>query len=60
VGTEALAFKAAKDTTRQAVGAVEAMVKKAWSVLEAAAEKQSPSEYLSPRAVSAIQGKGQP
>lgn len=60
MGTEAVAFKAAQDTTRQAVGAVETMVKKAWSVLEAAAEKQSPSQYLTPKAVNAIQGKGQP
>lgn len=60
MGTEAVAFKAAQDTTRKAVGTVEAMLKKAWSVLEAASEKQSPSQYLSPKAVSAIQGKGQP
>ena len=36
---------------------VETGIKKAWSILEAAAEKQSPSQYLSPKAVNAIQGK---
>jgi hypothetical protein len=38
---------------------VETSMKKAWSILEAAAEKQSPSQYLSPKAVNAIQGKPQ-
>jgi hypothetical protein len=43
----------AKTTTRL----VDASVRKAWSILEAASEKKSPSEYLSQNAMRAIQGK---
>ena len=33
-------------------------IKEFWSLLEAASEKKSPSQYLSERAIHAIQGKG--
>jgi hypothetical protein len=33
------------------------LVKKAWSILEAASEKTRPGEYLSPQAIQSIQGK---
>lgn len=33
------------------------LVKKAWSIMDAATEKPPPSDYLSPRAVQNIQGK---
>ena len=45
----------AKETQRQADSAL----KKFWSVLDAAAEKQSPSQALSPKAIGSIQGKAQ-
>jgi hypothetical protein len=32
-------------------------IKKAWSIMDAATEKQSPSEYLGQQAVKSIQGK---
>ncbi len=52
----------ARDSTKgleKGARLVEAGIKKAWSVLEAAAEKQSPSEYLSPKAIHSMQGKTQ-
>lgn len=36
---------------------VEGVLKKAWSVMDAAAEKQTPSRYLSDAGIRAIQGK---
>lgn len=39
---------------------VEKSIIKAWSILDAASEKKPPSEYLSQRAIKAIQGFSQP
>lgn len=36
---------------------VETGMKKAWSILDAAVEKKSPSQALSKQGISAIQGK---
>ena len=36
---------------------VETLVKKAWSIMDAASEKVMPSQYLSDRAIRSIQGK---
>ena len=55
---ESAATKAAVDTTRATVRTAETAVKKAWSILDAATEKKTPSETLSPQAIQAIQGKG--
>jgi len=57
--TESTAVKAAQDTARNAVKTAESGIKKAWSIMDAAAEKKSPSEYLSQRAVRSIQGMRQ-
>lgn len=35
------------------------LVKKAWSIMDAATEKISPGEYLSTQAIQSIQGKSQ-
>jgi hypothetical protein len=35
----------------------EQLVKKAWSIMDAAAEKQQASQYLSEKGIKAIQGK---
>lgn len=43
--------------SKTAVRETEKLVKKAWSIMDAASEKAQPSEYLSPRAVQSIQGK---
>ena len=50
-------IKITKDTAEKGAHMVEAGIKKAWSILEAATEKQSPSEYLSPKAIYSMQGK---
>lgn len=43
--------------SKTAVRETEKLVKKAWSIMDAASEKAQPSEYLSPSAVKSIQGK---
>jgi len=48
------------DTVKASAKVAEAAVKKAWTVMEAAAEKKAPTEYLSPKAVGAIQGVALP
>ena len=55
--SEKLVVDAAVKTAHAVERGAEALVKKAWSVMDAAAEKQKPSEYLSRRAVRSIQGK---
>ena len=55
---ETAAVKATVDTTRTAVKTAETAIKKAWSILDAATEKKTPSETLSPQAIKAIQGNG--
>ncbi len=50
------AEKVVTDTVTTAIKVTEAAIKKAWSVMDAAAEKKPPSDYLSPNAVKAIQG----
>jgi hypothetical protein len=37
---------------------LEQFVKKVWSIMDAAAEKQQASQYLSETGIRAIQGKG--
>lgn len=44
-------------TAKEVEKGAERLLKKAWSVMDAAAEKQSPSEYLSDVGIKAIQGK---
>ncbi|MCU0484562.1 MAG: hypothetical protein MUC85_00495 [Anaerolineales bacterium] len=41
----------------KAAKVVETGMQKAWSILDAASEKRAPGEYLSQKAVNAIQGK---
>ena len=45
-----------KDTVQESVRIVETTLRKVWSVMDAAHEKPSPSQYLKPDAVRAIQG----
>jgi hypothetical protein len=51
------ATKAATDVVNQTMKVTETAIKKAWSIMEAATEKHSPSEYLSKKAVNSMQGK---
>ena len=45
--------------TKTAVKESMNLVKKAWSIMDAASEKAQPGEYLSPKAIQSIQGKQQ-
>lgn len=45
--------------TKTAVKEGANLVKKAWSIMEAAAEKNRPGEYLSKRAIQSIQGQNE-
>lgn len=49
---ENTALKVVTETTKLA----ETALKKAWSLMDAATEKKSPSEYLSQTAIKAVQG----
>lgn len=49
--------KTVTDAAMTAAKVVETGLKKAWSILDAASEKKAPSEYLSTKAIGAIQGK---
>ena len=48
---------APKELVKTAAKGLEIFVKQAWSIMEAASEKQTPSQYLSAKAVRSIQGK---
>jgi hypothetical protein len=52
-----LAVKQTTDVAQKSVKEGVNLVKKAWSIMEAASEKKTPQEYLSPKAISSIQGK---
>ncbi len=52
-----LIAKEATAVTQTAVKESFNLVKKAWSILDAASEKTPPSEFLSPKAIQSIQGK---
>jgi hypothetical protein len=54
---ERLVADATVKTAQAAEKGVESLVKKAWSIMDAAAEKTTPSQYLSDQAVRSIQGK---
>lgn len=45
------------DAVQSAERLTEAVVKKAWMIMDAASEKRAPTEYLSPQAVKRIQGQ---
>lgn len=55
--SEKLILDAAVRASRSAERGLENLVKKAWSILDAASEKKRPSEYLGERARRSIQGK---
>ena len=49
--------RAISDAAQMAGQLAEAAVKKAWTIMDAAAEKRTPTEYLSSQAVKRIQGQ---
>ncbi len=54
---ETQVVKTASDAANQGARLVDTAIKKFWSILDAAEEKKSPSEYLSPKGIDSIQGK---
>ena len=44
-------------TAQAAEEVVESLIKKAWSIMDAASEKKAPSQYLNDQAIRSIQGK---
>lgn len=54
---EKLIADATVKTARVAEKGLESLIKKAWSIMDAASEKKTPSQYLSDWAVRSIQGK---
>lgn len=54
---ESMAVKTTQDVVSRTVNLVDSTMKKIWSILDAATEKESPSKYLSPRGISSIQGQ---
>lgn len=53
---ENAAINGTEEVARKTVSVVEAAVKKVWSILDAASEKQAPSKMLNPQAIKSIQG----
>jgi hypothetical protein len=49
--------KEAADVAKTAVKEATNLVKKAWSIMDAASEKRPPGDYLSPKTIKSIQGK---
>jgi hypothetical protein len=45
------------DAAKTATKVAETGLKKTWSILDAAGEKKTPSEMISPKAINSIQGK---
>ncbi len=56
MSAESIAIKAVTETVK----ATENVVKKIWTLLDAASEKEQPSKFLSQQAVEAIQGRTNP
>ncbi len=54
---ESTAVGITKDAVNKGVNFIETTIKKAWSLLDAASEKKSPSEILGKKGLSSIQGK---
>ena len=55
--SEKLIADATIKTARAAEKGVESFIKKAWSIMDAASEKNSPTQYLTEQGVRSIQGK---
>ena len=52
-------FEEAADSMRKTGKIAEGLIKKAWSILDAATEKTKPSDQISQRAIQKIQGQEQ-
>lgn len=54
---ETAVLKTAKDTAEKTIHAVDSAMKKFWSILDAAVEKKSPGEYMSPKGINSMRGQ---
>jgi len=59
MGIEAGAAKAGQEGVKSGARGAETLLRKVWSLIDAASEKKMASEVLSPKAIGAIQGKPQ-
>ena len=50
------AVKGTKDVASQGIRITDGLMKKAWSILDAAVEKKAPTEILNQKAIQNIQG----
>lgn len=48
------------DAAVKSIQAVDSVMRKAWSVLDAATPKETPAQALSPQAIASIQGVTKP
>ncbi len=53
---ETAVIKTSKDVAVKGVNVADATIKKVWSILDAASEKEAPSKLLRPQAIRSIQG----
>ncbi len=56
--SEKLIADATVKTAQTAEKGAESLIRKAWSVMDAASEKKAPSQFLGDHAVRSIQGRG--
>lgn len=57
MSVETTATKAVADGAKETARTAEKLVKKLWSIMDAASEKKAPSDYLSAQTIQSIQGK---
>ncbi|WP_374686463.1 hypothetical protein [Promineifilum sp.] len=57
MSAETAAMKPISEGVKTGVKETEKLVKKLWSLMDAAARKEAPGEYLSSPAIRSIQGK---
>ncbi|HNZ02193.1 MAG TPA: hypothetical protein PKJ34_13335 [Anaerolineaceae bacterium] len=55
---ETAAIKATQDVAAKGIRLLDSAVKKAWSIMDAASEKQRPSDILGQKTIRSIQGFG--
>lgn len=54
---ETAALRATGDIVDKGTKLVDTAFKKVWSIMDAASEKESPTQMLSPQAINSMQGK---
>lgn len=57
MSVETAAVKGTRDVASKGIRITDGIMKKAWSILEAAVEKKPASEILNQKAIRSVQGK---